>query len=293
MVNHIKSVKKRDGRIVEFQPDNIREAIYKAITATGQGDGILSKKLTRKVTDILKRRFNKDEIPNVEQIQDVIEEVLIMENLTETAKAFILYREKRRMVRDAVLATDEAVDKVDQYLGKLDWEINENANMTFSLQGLNQYGRTYIIKRYWLNKIYPEDIRAAVEENYFHIHNLDTLGAYCAGWDLKDLLIKGFGGVDEKVQSKAPKHFRSALGQVINFFYTMQGEAAGAQAFANFDTYLAPFIRYDNLNYVEVKQCLQEFLFNCNVPTRVGFQTPFENITLDLKVPNYLKICLF
>ena len=118
MVNHIKSVKKRDGRIVEFQPDNIREAIYKAITATGQGDGILSKKLTRKVTDILKRRFNKDEIPNVEQIQDVIEEVLIMENLTETAKAFILYREKRRMVRDAVLATDEAVDKVDQYLGK-------------------------------------------------------------------------------------------------------------------------------------------------------------------------------
>jgi len=276
-------VKKRDGRIVEFNAENIRKAVFKAITATGQGDGILSKKITRKAIDILKRRFNKDEIPSVEQIQDVIEEVLIMENLAETAKAFILYREKRRLIREEIAATEEAVDRVDQYLGKLDWEINENANMTFSLQGLNQYGRTYIIKRYWLNKIYPEEIRKGVEENFYHIHNLDTLGAYCAGWDLYDLLVRGFGGVAGKVESKPPRHFRAALGQLVNFLYTLQGEVAGAVAVSNFDTLLAPFIRYDDLSHRQVKQALQEFMFNMAVPTRVGFQNPFSNITLDLK----------
>jgi len=283
MVSHIQSVKKRDGRIVEFKSDNIKDAIYKAITATGQGDGILSKKLTRKVVDILKRRYNKGEIPHVEQIQDIIEEVLIMENLKETAKAFILYREKRRIIREEIAISEEAVDRVDQYLDQLDWEVNENANMTFSLQGLNQYGRTYIIKRYWLNKIYPEAIRKAVEENYFHLHNLDTLGAYCAGWDLYDLLIRGFGGVSGKVESKPAKHLRVALGQLVNFLYTLQGEVAGAVAVSNFDTLLAPFIRYDDLSYGQVKQAIQEFMFNMAVPTRVGFQNPFSNITLDLK----------
>ncbi|MBU1045776.1 hypothetical protein KJ616_01480 [Patescibacteria group bacterium] len=279
----IVKVKKRDGSIVDFEQEKIAKAIYKAITATGQADGVLSKKLSKKVSDILGRRFKEGEIPNVEQVQDIVEEVLIAENLTETARAYILYREQRRITREAVAASEEAVDRVDQYLGKLDWEVRENANMTFSLQGLNHYGVSYIVKKYWLNKIYPKEIRQAVEHNDFHIHNLDTLGLYCAGWDLYDLLLRGFGGAPGKVESKPPKHFRAVLGQVVNFLYTVQGEIAGAVAFSNFDTLLAPFIRYDNLNYEQVKQSLQEFLFNMAVPTRVGFQNPFSNITLDLK----------
>lgn len=276
-------VKKRNGRIVDFEQDKIAKVIYKAITATGQADGSLSKKLSKRVVDILNRRFREDEIPTVEQIQDIVEEVLILEDLIETARAYILYREQRRRTREVVAVSEEAVDRVDEYLEKLDWEVQENANMAFSLQGLNRYGTSYIIKKYWLNKIYPKEIREAVKNNDFHLHNLDTLGPYCSGWDLHDLLIRGFGGVSGKVESKPPKHFRATLGQVVNFLYTVQGEVAGAIAFSNFDTLLAPFIRYDNLDYKQVKQALQEFLFNMSVPTRTGFQSPFSNITLDLK----------
>ncbi len=279
----ITRVKKRDGRIVEFEQDKISDAIFKAITATGQGDGKKSKRLSNKIIRILNRRFKENELPHVEQIQDIIEEVLILEGLVDTAKAFILYREQRRRIREAVAVSEEAVERIDQYLGKLDWEVQENANMAFSLQGLNHYGVSYIIKRYWLNKIYPKEIREANESGDLHIHNLDTLGCYCMGWDLYDLLLRGFGGVVGKVESRPPKHFRPALGQVVNFLYTLQGEVAGAVAFSNFDTLLAPFIRYDNLNYKQVKQSLQEFLYNMAVPTRVGFQCPFTNITLDLK----------
>jgi ribonucleoside-triphosphate reductase len=171
---------------------------------------------------------------------------------------------------------------MEDYLGRADWRLKENSNMSFSVQGLNNYVASAISARYWLNKMYPENIREAHVNGDFHIHDLGLLATYCCGWDLKDLLIRGFRGVSEKVQSGPPKHFRSALGQIINFFYTLQGESAGAQAFANFDTYLAPFIRYDHLTYKEVKQGLQEFMFNINVPTRVGFQTPFTNITLDV-----------
>ena len=281
--NKTTKVQKRDETIVEFDQKRISDVIFKAITATGQGDGRKSKKLSQKIVQILNRRFKKDEIPHVEQIQDIVEEVLILEGLVETAKAYILYREQRRRIREAVKVSEEAVERIDQYLGKLDWEVQENANMAFSLQGLNHYGVSYIIKRYWLNKIYPQEVREANESGDFHIHNLDTLGCYCMGWDLYDLLIRGFGGVSAKVESRPPKHFRVALGQVVNFLYTLQGEVAGAVAFSNFDTLLAPFIRYDNLNYKQVKQSLQEFLYNMAVPTRVGFQSPFSNITLDLK----------
>ena len=281
--NKITKVKKRGGDIVEFNQDKIQDAIFKAITATGQGDGKKTKKILTKVIKILNRRFKKDEIPNVEQIQDIIEEVLILEGLVETAKAYILYREQRRKIREAEVVLEESVERVDQYLEKLDWEVKENANMAFSLQGLNQYGVSGIVKKYWLNKIYPKEIREASESGDFHIHDLNTLGLYCSGWDLYDFLLKGFGGVPGKISSKPPKHFRVALGQTVNFLYTIAGEIAGAVSFSNFDTLLAPFIRYDNLNYQQVKQALQEFLFNMNVPTRVGFQSPFSNITLDLK----------
>ena len=281
--NKITKVQKRDGTIVDFDQTPISDAIFKALTATGRGDGKRVKKLSDKVVQILNRRFKKEEIPNVEQIQDIIEEVLILEGLVETAKAYILYREQRRRIREAVKFSEEAVERVDQYLEKLDWEVQENANMAFSLQGLNHYGVSYIVKRYWLNKIYPKEIREANESGDFHLHNLDTLGPYCAGWDLYDLLLKGFGGVPGKVEAKPAKHFRAVLGQVVNFLYTLQGETAGAVAFSNFDTLLSPFIRYDNLNYQQVKQAMQEFLFNMAIPTRVGFQNPFSNITLDLK----------
>jgi len=281
--NKITKVQKRDGTIVDFDQTPISDAIFKALTATGRGDGKRVKKLSDKVVQILNRRFKKEEIPNVEQIQDIIEEVLILEGLVETAKAYILYREQRRRIREAVKFSEEAVERVDQYLEKLDWEVQENANMAFSLQGLNHYGVSYIVKRYWLNKIYPKEIREANESGDFHLHNLDTLGPYCAGWDLYDLLLKGFSGVPGKVEAKPAKHFRAVLGQVVNFLYTLQGETAGAVAFSNFDTLLSPFIRYDNLNYQQVKQAMQEFLFNMAIPTRVGFQNPFSNITLDLK----------
>jgi len=281
--NKITKVQKRDGTIVELDQTRIQDVVFKALTATGQGDGRKSKKLSDKIVQILNRRFKKDEIPQVEQIQDIVEEVLILEGLVETAKAYILYREQRRRIREAVKVSEEAVDRVDQYLEKLDWEVQENANMTFSLQGLNHYGVSYIVKNYWLNKIYPKEIREANEGGDLHIHNLDTLGPYCVGWDLYDLLLKGFGGVPGKIESKPAKHFQVALGQVVNFIYTLQGEAAGAIAFSNFDTLLAPFIRYDNLDHRQVKQAMQEFLFNMAIPTRVGFQSPFSNITLDLK----------
>jgi ribonucleoside-triphosphate reductase len=290
MKNKIEKVKKRDGSLVAFDQERITEAIFKAITATNQGDGKRSKKLSDRVVQILNRRFRAGEIPQVEQIQDVVEEVLILEGLVETARAYILYREQRRRIREATRYTEETVEALDKYIGELDWQVHENANMAFSLQGLNHYGTSLLIKKYWLNKIYPREIREAVESGDFHIHNLDTLACYCMGWDLYDLLLRGFRGVSGKVESKPAKHLRTALGQLINFLYTLQGETAGANAVSSFDTLLAPFIRYDRLNYSQIKQALQEFLFNMAIPTRVGFQNPFTNITIDIKPsPTFAK----
>jgi len=248
MYNKITQVKKRDGLMDDFDKVRITEAIFKALTATNQGDGKKSKRLSDRVVRILERRFKKGEIPEVEQIQDIVEEVLILEGLVETAKAYILYREQRRRIREAVAVVDESTELVDKYLQELDWQVQENANMTYSLQGLNQYGMSAISKKYWLNKIYPKEIREAGTCEDFHIHNLETIACYCMGWDLYDLLLRGFRGVPGKLECRPPKHFRVALGQLVNFFYTLQGESAGANAVSNFDTLLAPFIRYDKLN---------------------------------------------
>ena len=182
---------------------------------------------------------------------------------------------------------DKNIKLVDDYLKKLDWQVKENSNMTYSIQGLNNYIASEISKNYWLNKIYTPEIKHAHENGDIHIHDLNIISTYCVGWDLKDLLMEGFTGVDGKIKCAPAKHFRTALGQIVNFLYTMQGEAAGAQAFSNFDTLLAPFVRYDNLDYAQVKQAMQEFIFNLNVPTRTGFQTPFTNITMDLTMPSY------
>jgi len=286
--NNIDKIRKRDGRVVDFEQEKITEAIHKAVVATNQGDGEVSKKISDKVVSLLNRRFKKGETPDVEQIQDIVEEVLILEDLVETAKAYILYREQRRAIREASKVTDESSEKIDSYLKEVDWQVKENANMTFSLQGLNQYVGSYISKKYWLNKIYPKEIREAAANEDFHIHNLELLAPYCAGWDLYDFLVKGFGGVFGKIECRPPKHFRTALGQLVNVLFTLQGEIAGANAVSNFDTLLAPFIRYDNLDYKQVKQTMQEFLYNCMVPTRVGFQTPFLNVSLDIKPPAFL-----
>ncbi len=186
MENKIQKIRKRDGLIVNFDQEKITKVIFKALTASNQGDGKKSKEISDKITALLNRRFKKDEIPTIEEIQDITEEVLILEDLVKTAKAYILYREKRREIREALNVREQAVDRIDEYLEKSDWEVNENANMAFSLQGLNRYGVNYIVKRYWLNKIYTEEIRDANKSRDFHIHDLDTLGPYCCGWDLYD-----------------------------------------------------------------------------------------------------------
>ena len=292
--NIVKQIRKRNGTVVKFDRSKIINAIYKALSATGEGGKRNACELAKKVESEINKRFAirnggkelKLEIPTVEEIQDVVENYLIRENYVATAKAFIIYREQHRLLRKSKKLLKKSVDLVDDYLGKIDWQVKENSNMSYSLQGLNNYISNVITSKYWLEKIYPPEIREAYISGDFHIHDLGLLSVYCCGWDLKDLITRGFGGVRGKVESKPPKHFRTALGQIVNFFYTLQGEAAGAQAFSNFDTLLAPFIRYDQLAYRDVKQSMQEFLFNMNVPTRVGFQTPFTNITMDLTIPS-------
>ncbi len=277
-------VEKRDGRLVKFEAEKITSALAKAGAATGEFDAEIAQKLCLKVLNLAQQAIPRD-VPTVEEIQDIVEEILLSSPYRKTAKAYIIYREQHAGIRE--ISAKANVDLVDQYLEKIDWQVNENSNMTFSLQGLNNYVSSEISKVYWLIKIYPPEVRQAHLDGDFHIHDLNLLSVYCVGWDLFDLLVEGFKGAPGKIESKPAKHLHSALGQVVNFFYTLQGEAAGAQAFSNFDTLLAPFIHYDGLGYKEVKQALQEFVFNINVPTRVGFQTPFTNITLDLTVPEY------
>lgn len=277
---------KRDGRKVKFESEKIIQAIEKAGQATGEFGREVAEKLAAKVLLLAKEVLKDKKTPTVEEIQDIVELVLFNSPFWKTARAYAIYREQHRQLREIVSQAD--VSLVDKYLEKVTWEIRENSNMTFSLQGLNNYVSSKIISTYWLNKIYPEEIRKAHEEGDFHLHDLSNLSVYCVGWDLYDLLLKGFGGVPGKIESKPAKHFHSALGQLVNFLYSLQGETAGAVAVSNFDTLLAPFIYYDKLSYREVSQALQEFLFNMNVPTRVGFQTPFSNITLDLTPPPQL-----
>lgn len=279
------SILKRDGRQVKFDASKISAAITKAGNATGEFSEEEAKKLTRQAVRYLPKMV-PFRIPTVEDVQNAVEYILLSSPYRKTARAYILYREKHAEIR--ALAAKQRVDLMDQYLGNLDWQVNENSNMAYSLQGLNNYISSEVSKTYWLHKIYPEEVREAGSNGDIHIHDLNTLSVYCVGWDLQDLLRTGFKGTPDKIESAPAKHLKTALGQAVNFFYTLQGESAGAQAFSSFDTLLAPFIRYDNLTQEEVEQHLQEFLFNMNVPTRVGFQTPFTNITMDLIAPSTL-----
>lgn len=282
----VNQVKKRNGEIVRFEYEKLFSAISKAFLSVGINESSLPSDIALDV--ISKISESENTIADVESIQDLVETTLFENKYFNVAKSYIIYREKHAGIRKTKeLFTN--LDLVDNYLNNSDWRVKESANSTYSLQGLNQHISTIVSSQYWLEKIYDKNISEAHQSGKLHIHDLGFLSVYCVGWDLADLLMSGFKGVTGKLESKPAKRLRTALGQVVNFFYTMQGEAAGAQAFSNFDTYLAPFIRYENLNYDSVKQCLQEFLFNINVPTRVGFQTPFTNVTMDLKVPEFMK----
>ena len=279
----MKKIRKRDGSVVPFELEKITEAIWKAAKAVGGKDRERAKRLAQILEKQVDEKYGERQIPEVEEVQDMVEKLLIEEGHAKVAKAYILYRKSHEELR-VVKGLFDTIEVVDDYIGLNDWMVKENSNMGFSLQGLNNYIATKIINNYWVRRIYPEAIRQAHEACDIHIHDLGTLGAYCVGWDLKDLLMTGFKGVAGKVASKPPKHLRTALGQLVNFFYTLQGETAGAQAFSNFDTLLAPFVRYDNLKYEEVKQAIQEFLFNLAVPTRVGFQCMSEDT--EILTPN-------
>jgi len=279
-------IRKRDGRLVTFDSRKIVKAILNAGRATAEFGETTAARLAMRVLALAQSTLG-EQPPSVEQIQDIVEDVFLASPFKKTAKAYLLYRDQHARIREMVKQAD--VDLIDQYLKHLDWKVNENSNMAYSLQGLNNYIASHVSEVYWLNKIYSAEVREAHLSGDLHIHDLGLLSVYCVGWDLQDLLLSGFRGVPGKAESRPAKHFRSALGQVVNFFYTLQGEAAGAQAFSNFDTLLAPFIRYDKLDFTDVRQALQEFVFNINVPTRVGFQTPFTNVTLDLQPPNDMR----
>jgi anaerobic ribonucleoside-triphosphate reductase len=282
---------KRNGIIVPFDRQRIENAIYAAARVVGNGEGRQwAETMSWAVVGILEERFGQNgHCPHVEEIQDTVESVLIKSGSSQIAKEYILYRYERAKAREAERMLLDADALVDDYVQRADWRVNENSNMNYSLQGLNFYLASSIAARYWLHKIYPPEVQQAHVNGDLHLHDLGMLSVYCCGWDLQDLLVRGFGGVPAKIESKPPKHLRTALGQLVNFFYTLQGESAGAVALSNFDTLLAPFIRYDQLEYRAIKQALQEFVFNINVPTRVGFQTPFTNLTMDLTPPSTLR----
>lgn len=284
----ITRVQKRNGDIVDFDITKIERAIFAAAESVGGQDMEQARKLADMVQNIGVEVYGFG-IPSVEDIQDLVEKVLIEEGHAATAKAYIIYRQKHSELRDAKNLFLDAESMVDDYISLADWKVNENSNMGFSLQGLNNHIVDAITKKYWLNKVYDKDLRDAHISGDLHIHDLGLLAPYCCGWDLEGLLINGFQGAIGKIQSSPAKHLSALMGQIVNWLYTLQGEAAGAQAISSLDTYVAPFIAYDKLGYGEVKKIVRSFVFNLNIPTRVGFQTPFTNITLDIVAHPLLK----
>jgi len=274
-------VQKRNGDIVDFDAKKIENAIFAAAKSVGGDKRETAERLSKIVVSIVTEAFGAS-IPNVEDVQDMVEKVLIEEGHAKTAKAYILYRRKHEELRETKNLFMDAETLIDEYVSLDDWRVNENANMGFSLQGLNNHIVESITKKYWLNKIYRKELRDPHIKGDLHIHDLGLLAPYCCGWDLEALLLQGFKGASSKIESSPASHLQSFLGQIVNWLYTLQGEAAGAQAVSSLDTYVAPFIYYDELNYDEVKKAVRSFIFNLNIPTRVGFQTPFTNITLDI-----------
>lgn len=280
-------VVKRDRTHVPFDAERIVVALKKAGEETGEYGEDEARFLTEQVKKIIRHKTLEGAIC-IEEIQDIVEQVLITSNFFKTARAYIVYREKHHQLRRAKKTVLDAVQSVNEYLDRLDWRVHANANQGYSLGGLilNLSGK--VVANYWLSDVYPELVAQAHREGDFHIHDLDMLSGYCAGWSLRMVLEEGFNGVSGKVESCPPKHLSSALGQMVNFLGTLQNEWAGAQAFSSFDTYLAPFVRKDNVSYEELKQNMQEFIYNLNVPSRWGSQCPFTNLTFDWVCPHDL-----
>jgi len=284
----IKKVVKRNGETVPFKKDKVAEAIKKAAASVSIDDVAALKLVTEEILAEI-NKWNSKTIPAVEEIQDLIENTLIKNNHAEIAKAYILYREQRSNIRDKEKLLLDISKTMDGYLDQSDWRVNENSNINYSLGGLILHNAGTITANYWLNNVYPKDVADAHRNGDYHIHDMSVFGPYCAGWSLRQLLEEGFGGVLNKITSKPAKHLSTLVSQMVNFLGTLQNEWAGAQAFSSFDTYLAPFVRVDNLTYKDVKQQIQSFIFGINTPSRWGSQAPFTNITLDWVVPTDLK----
>ena len=284
----IESVKKRDGTLAPFDSNKIFNAILKAGTTTGEFGEQESWLMTAQVLKVLKHKY-AETLPSIESIQDIVEQVLISSNYFNTAKAYILYRDQRNRARGDKKVMVDVESSINEYLERLDWRVNANANQGYSNGGLILNVSGKVMANYWLSHVYPAKVGEAHRNGDIHIHDLDMLAAYCAGWSLKNLLHEGFNGVPGKAEAGAPKHLSSAVGQMVNFMGTLQNEWAGAQAFSSVDTYLAPYVRKDNLNYEQVEQCFQELIYNLNVPSRWGSQTPFTNFTFDWVCPEDLR----
>ena len=283
-----KKVKKRDNSEVTFDLEKIVMAIKNAGIETGEFGEETARDLAKDVEKVIRFKFD-GEVPSIEQIQDIVEYTLARSGFFKTAKAYIVYRENRGKIRRATNSSVDAIESIGEYLTRADWRVKANANQGYSLGGLILNSSGKLVANYWLNQIYPKYIADAHRNADFHIHDLDMLSGYCAGWSLRTLIREGFNGVTNKVESNPPKHLSVALSQMVNFLGTLQNEWAGAQAFSSFDTYLAPFVRIDNLSYKQIKQHIQEFIYNLNVPSRWGMQTPFTNLTFDWVCPEDLK----
>jgi ribonucleoside-triphosphate reductase (formate) len=282
------SVVKRNGARAAFNGEKITSAIRRAGAATGEFDAEEARRLSGLVVKVIAHRFH-GEAPAIEQIQDIVEQVLISADHFRTARAYIVYREQHKRLRQDRRTLVDVASSVNEYLHRQDWRVNANANQGYSLGGLILNVSGKVIANYWLSHVYPAEIGEAHREGDIHVHDLDMLAGYCAGWSLRTLLHEGFNGIPGKIEAGPPKHLSSAVGQMVNFLGTLQNEWAGAQAFSSFDTYLAPFVRKDNLPYEQIKQCVQEFIYNLNVPSRWGSQTPFTNITFDWVCPEDLR----
>ncbi len=285
---HPRSVIKRSGARADFDAAKILRAITLAGKATGEFGEVEAELLCTKAVKVLAHRFS-GEAPQIEQIQDVVEQALISADHFATARAYIVYREQHaRLRKDREVVVDVA-SSINEYLERADWRVNANANQGYSLGGLILNVSGKVVANYWLSHVYPAEIGEAHRSGDLHIHDLDMLSGYCAGWSLRTLLTEGLNGVPGKVEAGPAKHLSSAVGQIVNFLGTLQNEWAGAQAFSSFDTYMAPFVRIDDLSYEEVLQSIQELVYNLNVPSRWGTQTPFTNLTFDWTCPDDLK----
>lgn len=284
----IKNVTKRDGTLVPFDSDKIFNAILKAGSSTGEFGESESHLLMAQVLKVLEHKY-AESLPSIENIQDIVEQVLISANHFATAKAYILYRDQRTRLRGEKKVMVDVESSINEYLEKLDWRVNANANQGYSNGGLILNVSGKVTANYWLSHVYPSEVGEAHRNGDIHIHDLDMLAAYCAGWSLKNLLHEGFNGVPGKAEAGPAKHMSAAVGQMVNFMGTLQNEWAGAQAFSSVDTYLAPYVRADNMTYKQVEQCFQELIYNLNVPSRWGSQTPFTNFTFDWVCPEDLR----